>query len=164
MRFESSDQFVTPTNPNDSGKVRYHAVMPVAGVVYAPAEDLRLYVSAGRGFETPTLNELSYRPDGLSGLNFALQAVHSTSVEAGVKARNTVVGTVTAAIFQVHTNDELVTQNNLGGRATFQNAGDTRRNGLELSLRRDLWSYVRQLRLAGGLVRRRRKGNVEVAV
>ena len=147
VRFESSDQFVTPTNPNDSGKVRYSAVMPVAGVVYAPAEDLRLYVSAGRGFETPTLNELSYRPDGSSGLNFALKSVHGTSVEAGVKARNTVAGTLTAAIFQVHTNDELVTQNNLGGRATFQNAGDTRRNGLELSLRRDLWNAT-QVQLA----------------
>ena len=147
VRFQSSDRFVTATNPDDSGNARYSAVTPVAGVIYAPMDDLRLYVSAGRGFETPTLNELSYRPDGSSGLNFALQAVHSTNLEAGIKARSTVLGTVTAAAFQVRTNDELVTQNSLGGRATFQNAGDTRRNGLELSIRRDLWSAT-QLQFA----------------
>ena len=48
-------------------------------------------------------------------------------------------GTVAAAAFQTRTSDELVTISYLGGRATFQNVGDTRRNGLELSLRRDLF-------------------------
>ena len=143
VRFRSSDHYVVTGNPDDSGNVRFSAVLPVAGVVYAPADDLRFYVSAGRGFETPTLNELSYRPNGASGLNFALQAVHSTSVEAGVKVRDALVGTLTAAVFQVHTQDELVTQTNVGGRATFQNAGDTRRNGLELSLKRELFADAR---------------------
>src|SRR5207237_2304946 len=41
------------------------------------------------------------------------------------------------------TRDELVTLTNIGGRATFQNAGDTRRQGIELSLRRDLGSDSR---------------------
>ena len=140
VRFRSSDHYVVTGNPDDSGNVRYSAVLPVAGVVYAPADDLRFYVSAGRGFETPTLNELSYRANGASGLNFALQAVHSTSVEAGIKARNAMLGTLTAAVFQVNTRDELVTQTNVGGRATFQNAGDTRRNGLELSVKRELFA------------------------
>ena len=140
VRFRSSDHFVVTGNPDDSGNVRYSAILPVAGVVYAPTSDLRFYVSAGRGFETPTLNELSYRANGASGLNFALQAVHSTSVEAGVKARDAMLGTLTAAVFQVNTRDELVTQTNVGGRATFQNAGDTRRNGLELSVKRELFA------------------------
>src|SRR3546814_14770513 len=44
-----------------------------------------LCLSYGRGFETPTLNELSYRADGRSGLNFALQPALSDNVEAGTK-------------------------------------------------------------------------------
>ena len=138
VRFESLDRFVVPGNPDDSGNVRYNAATPVAGVTYAPVDAVRFYASAGRGFETPTLNELSYRADGSSGLNFALQPVRSTNAEVGIKARDTWLGSVTAALFQVRTRDELVTLTNLGGRATFQNAGDTRRNGFELSLRHDV--------------------------
>ena len=143
VHFESSDHYVTASNPDDSGRARYGAATPVAGLVYAPIDDLRLYLSAGKGFETPTLNELSYRPDGSSGLNFGLQPVRSKNVEAGAKARTAWLGTVTAAVFQTRTTDELVTVNNLGGRATFQNVGDTRRNGLELSLHRNLFDAVR---------------------
>jgi iron complex outermembrane receptor protein len=42
-----------------------------------------------------------------------------------------------AALFQTDTQDELDTQTNVGGRSTFQNAGATRRRGLELA-----WSLV----------------------
>ena len=35
---------------------------------------VHLYATAGRGFETPTLNELAYRPSGPTGLNLALGA------------------------------------------------------------------------------------------
>ena len=87
-----------------------------------PTPDLALYASAGRGFETPTLNELSYRPDGTGGLNFALQPSVNDSVEVGAKAR-LAGGLLTAALFQTRTSDEIVTDTNIGGRATFQNAG-----------------------------------------
>ena len=43
------------------------------------------FTSLPGGFETPTINELSYRPDGQSGLNFALQPATNTTVEAGGK-------------------------------------------------------------------------------
>ena len=38
-----------------------------------------------------------------------------------------------AAVFDTRTRDEIVTQTNSGGRSTFQNAGATRRQGVELS-------------------------------
>ena len=50
--------------------------------------DVHLYATAGRGFETPTLNELAYRPNGATGLNLALGAATSDSYEAGVKTRS----------------------------------------------------------------------------
>jgi iron complex outermembrane recepter protein len=131
--FRSTDAYITPTNPDDSGAARHAATLPVLGVSYAVDEKLRLYATAGRGFETPTLNELAYRPSGATGLNFGLQASLSRSVEAGLKARPWAGGEVTLALFDTRTKDEIVTQTNVGGRATFQNAGATRRRGLEAS-------------------------------
>lgn len=131
VRFDSDDRYVRGTNGDDSGDARYGKTLPAAALRYAATRDLNLYVSAGRGFETPTLNELSYRPNGSAGLNFALQPSVNTSVEAGAKAR-VADGLLTGAVFQTRTDDEIVTATNVGGRATFQNAGRTRREGAEV--------------------------------
>jgi iron complex outermembrane recepter protein len=143
VRFASSDGYIAGTNPDDSGSASYRATLPVLGVMFAASDTLHLYATAGRGFETPTLNELAYRAGGGTGLNLGLQAARSTSVEAGVKARMPVLGELTAAVFHTGTDQEIVTQTNTGGRATFQNAGATRRLGVELS-----WSqrYAEHLR------------------
>ncbi len=136
VRFSSADNYIAGTNGNDSGSVSYSATLPVAGVSFAPSEQWRVYAAAGRGFETPTFNELAYRAAG-SGLNFALQPSRSDNLEAGVKWRTAAAAALraeaTAAIFHTATQDEIVTQSNVGGRSTFQNAGATRRRGLELA-------------------------------
>ena len=132
VSFKSTDAYIVGANPDDSGSANYSATLPVFGAMFAVTPDLRVYASAGRGFETPTLNELAYRSSGATGLNFGLQAARSTSYELGVKARLAPWGEATAAIFRTGTENEIVTQTNTGGRATFQNAGATRRTGLEL--------------------------------
>ncbi|HEY8878078.1 MAG TPA: TonB-dependent receptor, partial [Roseateles sp.] len=129
--FKSTDAYITKTNPDDSGAARYAATLPVLGASYAVSEGLHVYATAGKGFETPTLNELAYRASGATGLNFGLQASVSRSVEAGIKARPWAGAEATLALFQTTTEHEIVTQTNLGGRATYQNAGATRRRGLE---------------------------------
>jgi iron complex outermembrane receptor protein len=131
VRFDSDDRYIRGANGDDSGAARYRQALPAAALRYAATRDLNLYVSAGRGFETPTLNELSYRPGNVGGLNFALQPAVNRSLELGAKAR-VADGLLTGAVFQTRTDDEIVTGTNLGGRATFQNAGRTRRQGLEL--------------------------------
>jgi iron complex outermembrane receptor protein len=133
VRFNSADAYITKTNPDDSGAARYGATLPVLGFSYAVSETLRVYATAGRGFETPTLNELAYRPSGLTGMNFGLQASRSHSVETGIKARPASGAELALALFETRTDNEIVTQTNAGGRATFQNAGATRRRGLEAS-------------------------------
>ncbi len=130
VHFDSQDRYVIGANGNDSGSARYSRTLPVASLRYQATPDLALYTSAGRGFETPTLNELSYRANGQSGLNFALQPSVNDSVEVGAKARVS-GGLLTAALFRTGTRDEIVTNTNVGGRATFQNAGRTRRDGFE---------------------------------
>jgi len=103
--------------------------------------DLHLYGTAGRGFETPTLNELAYRPNGLTGLSLALGAATSDSYEAGVKTR-TGWGDVNLALFETRTSNEIATLTNVGGRSTFQNVGSTRRRGLEAAWSADLRENV----------------------
>ncbi|WP_235580868.1 TonB-dependent receptor [Pseudorhodoferax sp. Leaf265] len=132
VRFDSQDRYVVGVNPDDSGQARYGATLPVVGASFAITESLRVYASVGKGFETPTLNELSYRPDQQPGLNFGLQPARSKSVEAGLKHRSAALGEWTAAVFRTCTEDEIVTST-VNGRSTAQNAGKTRRNGLELA-------------------------------
>lgn len=131
--FDSNDFYVTKGNGDDSGEASYHKWLPAGSLKYAVTEAWNLYVSAGRGFETPTINELSYRPDNQSGLNFGLQPSTNETVEVGSKTRigN---GLLTAALFQTDTDNEIVVDSSSGGRTTYKNAGKTRRQGAELSL------------------------------
>jgi iron complex outermembrane receptor protein len=143
VSFESDDRYIVGPNPDDSGKVDYSATLPVVGVMYAASDALHFYATAGRGFETPTLNELAYRPSGQTGLNLALDPARSKSYEIGAKIRFAPGGEATLAAFQTNTSDEIVTQTNAGGRSTFQNAGKTRRRGLEVSATAELATDLR---------------------
>lgn len=131
--FDSNDHYVTPRNGDDSGEASYHKWLPAGSLKYAVTDAWNLYVAGGRGFETPTINELSYRSGGQSGLNFDLQPSTNTTWEVGSKTRigN---GLLTAALFQTDTDNEIVTDASSGGRTTYKNAGKTRRQGAELSV------------------------------
>jgi iron complex outermembrane receptor protein len=124
----------TVVNANDSGNTSYSATSPVAGITFKASDALNLYVSFGSGFETPTLNELSYRTSPATGLNFALKPAKSDHVEIGAKAFLGPDVKATAAIFNVKTHDEIGVLTNTGGRSVFQNVGGTTRDGVELSL------------------------------
>ena len=135
LRVRSQDRYVVPGNGDDSGSVEYSATTPVAGASWKLAENAHLYAAAGRGFETPTLNELSYRSISgtTTGLNLGLRPSRSNHYEVGVKLAPMAGASINAALFRVNTRDELVVQQNAGGRSVFQNVGSTRRHGLELS-------------------------------
>jgi iron complex outermembrane receptor protein len=92
-----------------------------------------LYAAAGRGFETPTLAELSYRPDRTSGLNFGLEPSRSRQIEAGIKANLRSGQRLRLTVFEIATRDEIVVNAAAGGRTDFKNAGRTRRQGVEAS-------------------------------
>jgi len=134
VKFASRDRFIAAGNGDDSGSARYEATTPVLGAVLHVSDRLNLYAAAGKGFETPTFNELSYRPDGQPGLNFGLQPARSRQWELGIKAEPLRNWRLNAALFQARTSDEIVVARNTGGRSTFQNAGHTRRRGFEVGL------------------------------
>ncbi|CAB1219150.1 TonB-dependent receptor PqqU [Klebsiella pneumoniae] len=131
--FDSNDYYITPGNGDDSGDASYHKWLPAGSLKYALTDAWNVYLSAGRGFETPTINELSYRSDKQSGLNFGLKPSTNDTVEIGSKTRigN---GLFTAALFQTNTDNEIVVDSSSGGRTSYKNAGKTRRQGMELGL------------------------------
>jgi iron complex outermembrane receptor protein len=138
IRFTSADHYITAANPDDSGGVRYNNTSPAAGLMFKLMPELHLYANAGRGFETPTLDEIAYRPGGVSGLNFGLQPQVSDQVEFGLKARPDAATSLTAALFRNQAHNEIVVLTSSGGRSTYQNAGNSRREGAELSASRML--------------------------
>jgi iron complex outermembrane recepter protein len=132
VRFESDDAYVRPGNGDDSGSVGFSATTPALGLVFHASDRVNVYAAYGRGFETPTLNEIAYRGDGTAGLNDRLQPAISRQWELGVKAGQGERWNVSAALFQARTTDELVVLTNTDGRASFQNAPGTRRRGIEI--------------------------------
>jgi iron complex outermembrane recepter protein len=134
VRFDSTDRYITASNGDDSGNVKYGATSPVAGLLFKAADDWNAYASYGNGFETPTFNELGYRPDGSSGINFALVPARSRNGEVGSKFRFGTGGEFDVAVFQADTRHELAVETSSGGRTTYQNIAKARRRGVEAQL------------------------------
>jgi iron complex outermembrane recepter protein len=140
--FRSEDQFLA--NGDDSGRLRFSYTNPVAALQWRALESLNLYLSAGRGFESPTLNELAYRSDGTAGFNNLLQPQTSRQLELGAKWRDAARGlSLDAALFRADTEDEIAVASNTGGRSSFQNVGRTRREGVEIGAG---WQATKTLR------------------
>ena len=145
MKLDVDDKFVVPAlnNGDASGSKTYQKNTPSLSVMYAFTPDLHGYVSAGKGFETPTQAELAYAPGGTEGFNFGLKPSTSKQYEIGLKARLGESTRINAAVFQITTEDELVIAESNGGRTSYQNAGRTLRRGFELGLESQLseqWS------------------------
>ncbi len=133
VEFKSTDFFIIPGNPDDSGARTYSETTPVAGLLYRHTKNLSFYGTFGEGFETPTFAELAHQNPPATGLNFALDAAHSKHAELGVKTILPKLARVNAALFAIETRDEIVVDVNQGGRTTFKNAGRTERFGFELA-------------------------------
>ena len=137
VKLTSDDKYIVTGNGNDSGNTRYSATLPTLGASFRVLPALTLYASAGRGTETPTLNELAYRPPGSTpstGLNLSLLPAKSDSIEIGAKWRRDGMA-AELALFDTKTKNEIVVVSNSGGRSAFANAGRTERRGIEFSTR-----------------------------
>ncbi|HEC52057.1 hypothetical protein LCGC14_0259700 [marine sediment metagenome] len=137
VEFESEDDFLSDGS-DDSGNVDYQQTTPALGISYQWSPALTLYAAAGQGFETPTFQELAYRPSG-SGLNFDLQPSESRNAEVGFKLRQGDTR-VEAAVFYTRVEDEIVTgvEQVATERSTYANAGQSSRRGLELAIEQRL--------------------------
>jgi iron complex outermembrane receptor protein len=128
----SRNHLVADSTPSE---VRYAATDPAAGLTYRIGPALNAYASYGRGFETPTLNDLAYRSTNGNppGLNIQLQPARSNNYEVGLKADGAHVRADVAA-FYIATRDELAVAANAAGRSVYENIGRTERRGAELGV------------------------------
>jgi iron complex outermembrane recepter protein len=134
--FQSVALFVPPPVKSGNGGVDYGATSPVGGILFQVDQHLNLYTSYGQGFETPTLDELAYRPSGEPGLNLSLLAARSRSYEGGAKLRfqdasGADLLNAELALFRSDLSNELILASNTGGRSIYGNAGLTRHQGIE---------------------------------
>jgi len=129
----SRDHLAVAGTPASS--VRYSATNPVAGITYRAAPAVNVYASYGKGFETPTLNELAYRSTNgsIPGLNFGLAPSRSNNYEAGVKVGGQRLRADMDA-FYITTDNELAVLASSFGRTVYQNVGKTERRGAELGV------------------------------
>lgn len=131
LRFASQDRYIAPGNPDDSGRLHFTGTAAALGLARRWAST-EVFASIGRGFETPTVTELAYRPDGEAGFNRDLRAARFRSAEAGLRWRGDALSG-SAAWFVIDGRGEIVPALSSGGRASFANAGRTRRHGIELA-------------------------------
>jgi len=130
VRLSARDAYLA--NGDDSGALDFDYTNPVLGLRWPIGSGLNLHASIARGYESPTLGELAYRPSGAGGLNDALKAQRSGQAELGAKWRRG-AWAVDAAWFEARVFDEIGVATNAGGRSAFQNVGRTLRRGFELS-------------------------------
>ena len=144
----SQDNYLS--NGNQSGDTQFSSTNPIAGVLYQITPELNTYISMGRGFETPTLLQSAYSYGANTGFNTGLMASASQQIEAGIKFRANDTY-LKMAVFQANTANEIGVQNNTGGRAIYQNVGDTLRQGFELELLKQ-WQHGIRTMVAASLI------------
>jgi iron complex outermembrane receptor protein len=134
VRFKVDDYYVIGNNPDDSGSVKFKATNPVFGVTRHLSPETNLFFNYGKGFETPTLAEIAYRPvsEG-TGPNLDLMAAKSNHYELGFKTRISNSQRLDVSYFLIDTKNEIVVAGNEGGRSIFTNAASTQRTGLEVA-------------------------------
>ena len=131
--YKVTDHYVTDGNQDDSGTVSYSNTTPLLAVLCRLTPTLNVYASAARGFETPTLNELFYSGPG-GGFSYDLKAATSKHFEIGLKAFVGNDSRVDLALFAIRTANELAVKSSFGGRTSYQNVGQTTRQGVEVAV------------------------------
>ncbi|CAN7554599.1 TonB-dependent receptor [Pseudomonas sp. LjRoot71] len=118
-------------NRDDSGSRRLADWNYSSGLSYRFSAQQSLYARLASSFETPTINELG-NPQG-AGFNSVLQPAQAFSRELGIKGEWPALR-YALAVYRIDLEDELVAFSFQSGRNFYRNAGQSRRDGVELSL------------------------------
>jgi iron complex outermembrane receptor protein len=122
-------------DPTGSGSRRFSELSLRAGATWNPSDAHAVYVSYGEGFLPPSSEELFAFPG--FGSNPALDPEVSRSYELGLRSRGPRALSWNTTLFRIDTRDEIVfdPDSPLGLFGANVNAGQTRRQGVEISLR-----------------------------
>ncbi|MES9943267.1 MAG: TonB-dependent receptor [Candidatus Thiodiazotropha sp. 6PLUC2] len=137
LNFDVEDNFLS--NGDDSGDRSFNKFSPSVGFRFTAMQDLNLYTNISRSFESPTAVELR-DPDG-AGFNQNLDPQVSTNYEIGFKGAMGKKVRYDLALFTMDVTDELVPFE-IDDITYYQNAAESRRNGLEAQLVFELFDYL----------------------
>ena len=157
IRFESADRLVRDEEGQNqiardgedrSGSRTFTALSPSIGVSWKTGPGL-IYMNYGTSFETPTTTELVNRPDMTGGFNPDIDPERAAGIEFGFRGGWFPFRLrYDAAVFRMNVRDQLISYRTEegGDRDFYLNAGKTRHDGLEFSLR---WQPVVWLEASG---------------
>jgi iron complex outermembrane receptor protein len=131
--FKATDRLLA--DGDQSGTRDLSAASPMVGLNYSPRRELNVYANFAEAYQTPTMRQLSNRPDGAGGFNQSLGPEYLHSFEVGV--RGSLAGprldySLTGYSSQVK--DALIAYQGVGEQVFYRNAGESSRRGIELSL------------------------------
>jgi iron complex outermembrane recepter protein len=139
VEFEVTDRWfanTTPTNPSgdDSGSKKFTDTSPMVGLVVELTDNVNFYTTYSSAFETPTTTEFAL-PGGGGGFNQALVPQTASNFEVGLRGAIGEAQRYEVAVFTIDVEDELIGSEitTSPGRFSFDNAGETNRDGVELS-------------------------------
>lgn len=133
----SVDNFLeADDNTDESGSRTFHSINPKIGLLYSPLESLNLYGNFSTSFQTPTLSELTIKPDGSGGINPDLDPQKTIGFELGIKGYFFGYINYSLALFYADIKDQLIPfeVEEFPGREFFRNAGESEQYGLEFAL------------------------------
>ncbi|NDA33233.1 MAG: TonB-dependent receptor [Betaproteobacteria bacterium] len=138
VRLSAQDYYLSDRQ-DGSGEVKFRQTSPVIGIQHWLGRNQQLYLSTARGYETPTLAELSYVIDPLSPsrilprFNSQLDAARNRQWELGWRGRSAGLHRWELTGFSVRSSNEIVVDRSLAGQNSFRNAPGTERYGVELA-------------------------------
>ncbi len=132
LRFRVRDTFLA--DGDDSGQRRFEQFSPVVGASIRLTDRIVAFANAARSFETPTTTEFA-NPTG-GGFNPALEPQIANSAEIGLRWQSGESLRASIVYYDIRLNDELTPFEiaSQPDRNFFENAGRSRRNGVEATL------------------------------
>ena len=141
-RFRATDRKLD--DGDQSGERTMGAASPSVGVTVAATSTLNLYGNFATAYETPTTVELSNTPDGAGGFNQLLDPERLRSAEVGIRGLIEPARLqYDVAYYRARVLGALVPFQREDEQTFFDNAGESERNGVELSLD---WQPVSRVR------------------
>jgi iron complex outermembrane recepter protein len=143
LRHGIDDRSPPDGQPNASGVSTFSRPNPAIGFNYNPSREWGFYFSYAEGFRAPAFLELTCAGPGsiCPGLQAGvapdppLKAVTARNYEVGLRARPTPWLDAELALFRTDVFDDIYSVSPTGTTGLFfQNVGDTRRQGIEVSL------------------------------
>jgi iron complex outermembrane recepter protein len=134
VKFEVTDRWLTNATGDDSGSKTFTDTSPMVGLVVELTDDVNFYTTYSSAFETPTTTEFAL-PGGGGGFNQALEPQTASNFEVGLRGALGDAQRYEVAVFTIDVEDELIGVEipSSPGRFSFENAGETSRDGVEFS-------------------------------